>query len=285
MRRVLPFLLLLLSTLSCNEDPSFFTNTSEASTSSFTEGLADADVPITQRELTPPVNPSSQDVVSSTAETSLKKIIKNGSLVIDVDSLYRAKATLDKIIKQFEGYYDRESFQDEDYSLRYNLAIRVPVNSFDPLVSALENGFNRITDKEVSAVDVTSQYKDIESRLSSKKTALEQYRNILKKAQTIKEVLEVQDYIRKLEEEIESTTVRLKQLQDQTSYSTLNVTLIQKIPVEYTQEEKSFWTDASHAFTSGWNGLEAFLILLIRVWPFLIITAVLIWGIRRLRGS
>ncbi len=214
-----------------------------------------------------------------------KKLIKKGEMTIEVKELKSSKKRMDETVKSLGGYYDNENYQEEYRSLTYDLKIRIPVNQFDKLVSSLEGGFDKILDKNVSTVDVTSRYVDLESRLTSKRVSLDRYRAILKSAKTIKEILEVEEYIRKIEEEIESTMVQLKQLNGQTSYSTLSVSLTQPVKVEIIVEDgPGFWSKAGNSVVSGWHGLESFVLILLRVWPFLILIAGLVVALKWFRG-
>lgn len=71
---------------------------------------------------------------------------------------------------------------------------------------------------------MTDQFIDLETRLANKREYLERYRELVKKAVSVKEILEIEEKIRLLEEEIESVTGRLKYLGDQVDFSTLNLT-------------------------------------------------------------
>ncbi len=235
--------------------------------------------PITQRQISPPAK-------AEEIQQSDKKLIKKGEMTIEVKELKSSKKKMDEMVKSLGGYYDNENYQEEYRSLTYDLKIRIPVNQFDKLISSLEGGFDKILDKNVSTVDVTSRYVDLESRLTSKRVSLDRYRAILKSAKTIKEILEVEEYIRKIEEEIESTMVQLKQLSGQTSYSTLSVSLTQPVKVEVIVEDgPGFWSKAGTSVVSGWHGLESFVLILLRVWPVLILIAGLVVALKWFRGK
>ena len=134
--------------------------------------------------------------------------------------------------------------------------------------------------KNISARDVGEEYLDTETRLANKRGYLERYREILRRATTIKEILEGEQYIRQIEEEIESAQGRLRYLDNQVSYSTLELTLsTEQIS---TPGRNSFWSRLKKAFSSGWDGIVSFLIGLIYLWPFLLIVGV-VWALLRRR--
>ena len=61
---------------------------------------------------------------------------------------------------------------------------------------------------------MTDQFIDLETRLENKRNYLKRYNDLLLKANSIKEILEIEEKIRALEEEIESATGQLKYLSD-----------------------------------------------------------------------
>ncbi len=235
-------------------------------------------VPKTQRQLDP-------TLTSDEIPEPDKKLIKQGTMAIEVTDLKSSKSKIDEIVANLGGYYDNEVYDEQYNSLNYELKIRVPVNQFEKLASSLEGGFDKILDKNVSTVDVTSRYVDLESRLTSKRVSLERYRAILKSAKTIKEILEVEEYIRKIEEEIESTVAQMKQLSGRSSYSTLSVSLTQPIIIkEIEREVPGFWSKAGDSISNGWSGLETFVLVILNLWPLLIFIAVAVFVIKWFRG-
>ncbi len=235
-------------------------------------------VPKTQRQLDP-------TLTSDEIPEPDKKLIKQGTMAIEVTDLKSAKSKIDEIVANLGGYYDNEVYDEQYNSLNYELKIRVPVNQFEKLASSLEGGFDKILDKNVSTVDVTSRYVDLESRLTSKRVSLDRYRAILKSAKTIKEILEVEEYIRKIEEEIESTVAQMKQLSGRSSYSTLSVSLTQPIIIkEIEREVPGFWSKAGDSISNGWSGLETFVLVILNLWPLLIFIAVAVFVIKWFRG-
>jgi len=104
-----------------------------------------------------------QDITPN--NTKAQKIIKSGSVIVDVDNLQAAKSALDQKIKSLNGYYESENFQDGSYNIEYHLSIRVPTDGFDKLLSSLDNNFGQIVSKEINAKDVTEEYVDLGIRL------------------------------------------------------------------------------------------------------------------------
>jgi hypothetical protein len=161
-------------------------------------------------------------------EVIKKKIIKDGKLGLRVSELEQTKLRVDTLIKYHGGYYANESFNNTDLESSFVLEIRIPSENFEKFISEIETGDGEILYKEIYARDVTDQFIDLETRLENKRNYLIRYNDLLRKANNVKEILEIEEKIRGLEEEIESTTGRLKYLSDLVDYSTLDLTISKK---------------------------------------------------------
>jgi hypothetical protein len=222
-----------------------------------------ADVGENQKSEDIPVNADNQNQIN-------KKIIKTGNISFKSKNLSETKKKIDNYVKKNNGYYSSESFNRSDYRNDYNLDIRIPSESFESFIQLIGNLEGNITNQNISANDVTSEYFDYEIRLTNKTAYLEKYREILKQARSIKDVLEVEDKIRVIEEEIESVKGRLKYLSDQVTLSTLNLNIYQEFDTPLKPAD-NFFARLWSSITKGWQGLTEFVLLFIMLWPFLII--------------
>ena len=166
-------------------------------------------------------------------EVIKKKIIKDGRLGLKVTELEKTKVRIDTLIKVYGGYYANENFNNTDWESTYSLKIRIPCENFEKFIAEIEIGEGEILFKEIDARDVTDQFIDLETRLENKGNYLKRYNDLLKQATTIKEILEIEEKMRVLEEEIESTTGRLKYLSDLVDYSTLDLTITKPKDFKY----------------------------------------------------
>lgn len=207
-----------------------------------------------------------------------KKIIKDGRLGIKVSNLKDSKINVDTLVKKLGGYYDKESLSNNDYSTEYDLKIRVPANNLEILINKIEQGEGEVSYKEIDARDVTEEFIDLETRLTNKQKYLAKYQEILKSAKSIKEILDIQEKIRGLEEEIESTTGRLKYLNDLVNYSTLELNISQKKDFKYSPENRgNFFEKLKQSISKGWYGLVDFILFILSNWAILILFSLLVY--------
>lgn len=219
-----------------------------------------------------------------------KKIIKDGSISIKVKDVEAAKKRMDAIVKTHEAYYENESFQNYEYRISYTLKVRVPSKKFESFLNASEHSDGEVMSKDINARDVTEEYVDSETRLNSKRLFRTRYNQLLGKASKVDDILAIEENIRGLQEEIESQEGHLKFLDDQVSYSTLDITLFHEKVIEKSiKVEDSFTKRFKTSLTNGWNSLVGFLLWCMMQWPWYIVIAFLVVSIklylRRRRNS
>jgi hypothetical protein len=226
--------------------------------------------------------PAPDQPVNQKAEA--KKIIKTGSLSMNVVDLQQQKSTIDSLVKKFKAYYDNEQLTNSDYQTQYSLTIRVPVTRFESFVAAVEQGGGEVNFKNIDARDVTEEYIDLETRLANKRKYMERYVQLLQQAKKVDEVLAIQEKIRAIEEEVESVMGRLKYLSNQVGYSTLELTLIQKKEFHFTPGKRAgFFEKVKESVLRGWFGFIDFFYFILRMWVYLLVAAGVVYAWKKFR--
>lgn len=206
------------------------------------------------------------------APVTERKLIKNGELSFETSDVKKTKAAVDAICEELNAYVANENQNNYGTELRYNQTIRVAADKFDLLIQKLESEASKIDSKNINTQDVTEEFIDVEARLKTKKELEARYREILKQAKTVTEILSIEGQIGQVRGEIESMEGRLKYLSSQVAYSTLNLSYYQTIGTDF-----GFGSKLGKALGSGWDYFLVFLIGVINVWPFLILIALVIW--------
>lgn len=221
-------------------------------------------------------SPPSQEMQTNTPgneETIERKIIKTADVSEEVKSFAKARAQLELILKKYEAYISSEKQNNSDYELSSSMEIRVKAESFDSILEEICAIAYRVNSKAVHTNDVTEEFIDIEARLKNKKQVELQYQELLKKANTIDEIINVNEHLRIIREEIEAKEGRLKYLQNQVSLSTINLYQYEKSEQAY----RGFGQKLLDGLESGWKGILAFIIGITYLWPILIFVALLWW--------
>lgn len=201
---------------------------------------------------------------------------------LEVENLSAAKQHIDTLLNRFEAYYENEQFDANDYQSTYELKIRVLADNFEDLLQTIEAGEGKVLSKNISARDVTEQYIDLSIRLENNRKYLERYNELLARAGSVEDILEIQERTRQIEAEIDAQTGRLQYLDDQVKYSTLTLMLMERH--ESVAEARSFGQQVVGAFRGGFDIFLNFLLVLVNLWPFLLL-GVLTWGFRKRIGK
>lgn len=213
-----------------------------------------------------------------------KKIIKTANLQLEVKKLKTARDSVGVIIKKYEAEIANETQTNAYYRLENTLTLRVKPDNFEPLIKSLENLAINVQNKNISAEDVTKQFVDLETRLQTKRDVIARYRDILKSAKTIKDILEVEEKLRVVVEEVESIEAQLKYLRDQTQMSTVSVTLFETLDNATSADKRSFLDRLGKSLAFGWEVFIEILLGIARIWPIaLIFTAFVWWLVRKIR--
>lgn len=234
-----------------------------------------------KKEVSEDKNPEPETIKPVVKE---KKIIKDGTVSVKTNDIAASKKNIDELLKKLNGYYETEDLQNNDQSISYDLKIRVPTDNFEKLISTIENGKDELTSKSIQARDVTEEFVDITTRLANKREYLKRYKELLSRASTVKDILDIEENIRVIEEEIESKEGRLKYLNDQVSFSTLNLNLYKEKEYIYKpQEQDKFSERIKNSISEGWTSIVDFLLWLFSIWPFIILITGVLYIIRKIR--
>lgn len=209
----------------------------------------------------------SEEVAGTPAPQSIdRKIIKEGWLSYEVESLKESKQRVVLLVNKYGGYIASDSEHRSGYRTSNSLKIKIPSKSFDSLIGDLSSDAKYMESKSISQRDVTEEYLDVESRLKNKKALEARFLEILQKANSVEEILSVEKEIGKIREEIDSTEGRLNYLKHMVSFSTIDLTIYQVEHIDGGGDNKVI-----ESLKSGWDSLIIFLLFLINIWPLLIL--------------
>lgn len=205
-----------------------------------------------------------------------RKIIKQGDISFETEDVKITKALIIKAVDEFQGYISKDNIYVHSDRISHRLVIRVLSEKFDQLLDRISENAKKLDSKNIDVLDVTEEYIDIEARIKTKKELENRYKEILKEAKTIEEILSIEKEIGILRTDIESIEGRLRYLKNSIALSTLTVEYYQR-----TSSAFRFSSKFGHALVTGWNWFLSFIIGLTNIWPFLlIIIAGIILGFR-----
>lgn len=152
--------------------------------------------------------------------------IKERKLIISVDLSVNSKdieksyKLIEDKVKEYKGYFENI----DSYKYRYFIALRIPKDNLYNFLEFIENNQN-VQNKNINTEDITKNYYDIENRIKNREALLDKFRNYLKEAKNIEEILSVEDRINNLTYEIERMKGNFENLTSLIEYSKVNITI------------------------------------------------------------
>ncbi|HMU47395.1 MAG TPA: DUF4349 domain-containing protein [Chitinophagaceae bacterium] len=215
-----------------------------------------------------------------------KKIIKTANLEIEIKDFKKYNHDLKEKIKNHGGYIAQEEQSQDDYRIQNLISIKVPVDQFESAVSAITENADKLNEKKITSLDVTTEFVDTRSRMESKKQVRQRYIDLLKQAKNMEEILSVQSEINEIQEEIESASGRIEYLGHSSAFSTINLNFYQVLnPQAKSNDNPSYGTKIAQAFKTGWDWVADIFVGLISIWPLFLIILVLLIFLRRVKWT
>ena len=116
------------------------------------------------------------------------------------------------------SYYEGGGRRSASYTLR------IPCEKFESFLSGLSRDFN-VIDQYLYSENVTLQYVDLESRINSLTAQQNRLMELLAEAETLEQVLTIEQQLTETRAEIESLTSSLRVLADRVRYSTITLNI------------------------------------------------------------
>ena len=225
-----------------------------------------------------------------------RKLTRTADLTIRVDRIGSSVRRVHGIVADAGGYVMNEQVGDEedlrvkpaaDFGGSARITLAVPAGHLDATLGRLAQ-VGTVTERSTSSRDVTKDYVDTRSRITTMETSIERLRRLMKDAADLKDVTELESALTAREATLESLKSQLSTLESQVAMSTVTVTLsTTAVPAEPASSGPHGFVEGLaagwHAFTSA---VAAVITLLGILLPFLVLAAlvgvpVLLWVRRR----
>ena len=230
---------------------------------------------------------SQADGAAETSEVTAqsgRKLIRTVNMSVETREFDQLLDTVNTKVENLGGYVESSNINGNSYGSSSKrdafIVARIPSKSLDNFVTLIEEKSN-ITNKNESAEDVTLQYSDVESRISSLRIEQERLNALLDEAENLESIIELENRLTDVRYELESYESRLRTMDNQVDYSTVNLNIYEVI--EYTPEpvrELSFGERLSAEFLEGcesaWETIQEFIIGFIAFLPELIVILVIL---------
>ncbi len=224
---------------------------------------------------------------------STGKIIRTANISMEVMDFDAAISELDKTVSDYGGYVQSSSVQGTmgstvkpAYQSRFAYyTMRIPTDKLPAYLLYLGQ-LGNVYSREESGEDVSSEYYDAETRLKSLKIQEERLLELLKSAEDIEQIIQLEDRLSTVRYQIEYYTGTLKGLDNKINYCTVRVNITEVVdytPIEI--EPKGFFERMGVALSDSFRSFGSFLqntiISVVYFLPYvilwLVVAGVIVW--------
>jgi hypothetical protein len=233
------------------------------------------------------VSPQSTDQ-NQTAPTIIeRKIIRNADLQLETDAPEEAQQKITTIAESKNGFVVESTQSSSNVKTgtrdTVTMTVRVPAEKFNESLDEIRKMASRVIVETVKGTDVTEEFIDIEARLKAKKSLEMQFLEIMKRANSVEDALNVQRQLAEVRGEIEKIEGRKRFLENQASLSTIKIRL--QTPAAFSANSKGFFDKLGLSIGSGFdaalNFILGFVTVLIAVAPFFVLIVLPIFLVLR----
>ena len=231
----------------------------------------------------PSQNELADEFINTDKNPTTRKLIKDGFVEFETSDLEKTKNQIAASVSANKGYISSDKQNKAGDKISYTIIVRIPTDKFDSFLKSATQDVLYFENKQINVKDVTAEYLDNETRLKTKKEIELRYRQLLIKASSVNDVLNIEKELGTIRTEIEAAEGQLKYLSDQIQYSTFRINFY-----KITSTPSLFSEQIKLSLAKGWENLLGSLLMVMNVWPFVLFGVGLwfvFWKVRRLKMS
>lgn len=198
-------------------------------------------------------------VIAGEVKGSLsEKIIYSAYAEVETTEFEESVEAVYDLLDQYGGFLENSSVTGSNLSDTINgiqsnrsatFTLRVPKENYSAVTAALDTVGN-VTYLTNDAENITAMYTDTESRRKAYETEEERLLEIMSKAETVEDLIDLESRLSQIRYEKENLTAQLKNWDNQVDYSSVSVTLneVQVLTPEPPAEEPTYGQELKEGF-------------------------------------
>lgn len=171
-----------------------------------------------------PAQDRGDSVVGSPPGGGGQYMIRTANISLDVEKLDDVLAEINAAVLRAGGYMMQSNIGGPGENRRAHLTLRVPEAGFNAFLDEIE-AFGKRVNRSTGGDDVTLNYVDLEARIRNLEHQEKRLLSILDKAETIEDILRVEQELWRIRGQLESLTAEFRYLRDRVQYATVYVDL------------------------------------------------------------
>lgn len=151
-------------------------------------------------------------------------MIRTASISLEVENLEDVLRRINAAVDRAGGYIMQSNVAGPGENRQANLTLRVPEAKFIALLDEVEE-LGKLINRSTDDTDVTLSYVDLEARIRNLDRQEERLLAILDKAETIEDILRVEQELWRIRGQLESLTAEFSHLRDRVQFASVYVEL------------------------------------------------------------
>lgn len=217
---------------------------------------------------------SKQNVLDS------QKLIRTVNMAIETIEFDKTLQIVKDRVSELNGYIESSDYNKRGNSLNHQtLTIRLPFDKVDAFIETIGN-IATITRNNDFIEDVTLEYTDTTSRISSLKIEYDSLNKLLEQADSLETIIALQNRLTEVRYELENYESKLRLYDNLISYSTIHLDIQEEYYISPIEEDESVFsrikTGLSDTFYDLKTNGEDFIVWFVVSLPYLVIYAIVL---------
>lgn len=244
------------------------------------------------------VSEDTEQAASSSSKINTDMLVYTCNLSIDTLDYDKSVEDFRNMLASVGGFVERETYtdgqsntsyyiEDTDKNKVYTATVRVPHDKYDTFLSGAGQ-LGDVRSKSSNVENVGQEYTDLNTTLAIYEAKEKRYIKMLSTITDDNHAVTVEKELTELQVKIANIKTRLNEIQTDVDYSTIDIQIREVAKYdEKPQKTDTFLQRLGNTVKSSWQTfltfLEAMLFLFIRIFPYALILAVILYVIYRIQ--
>lgn len=167
----------------------------------------------------------SREAVAPQMDITERKVITNSYISIQVKNVTQTIKDIQDKVSDLRGYVVNKNIQRPEQGEDGTMVVRVPTAVLDEMLTFVRQKGIKVVSENISGTDITDQYVDIQTRLERLEKTKRKFEDILDRAQSVDDILRVQNEILNIQGQIDSYKGQLKYMEGSSETSLITINL------------------------------------------------------------
>jgi hypothetical protein len=210
-----------------------------------------------------------------------RMIVRQGNLSITVKDPVAGVQGITTIVERVNGYVASTDYRNSGDEQTTTVSIRIPSQEYANVLRDIRGLALKVNQETTTSQDVTEQYTDLSAQLHNLQATEAQYLALMAKAQSVDDIIKVQQRLTEVQGQIERLQGQINFLQRKSDFSQLDITLVPEAQQAQDPKVRSrFVTAVETGWEASLTAISVIVYLVVLLW-WVIPVALIGFGIAR----